>query len=166
MLKIARALFVGATFLTAIASASWADDAKPSKKFIEPPLGLGADIPDDLLFGKQALTGGKPRSRVTVRSRSKLPPSPRPILKGWKVRKIQRGDDNGWQASEPIRPGCLDSHAILSSLSEAGWTKFQNYQVRRRSLAFDARRRDGRTKRVQVDRCTGEIIHVSASYVR
>lgn len=166
MRMIAYALIASATLIMIAATTANAADANKPSKFTEPRLGLGAEIPDDLLFADDAITGDKPRSRVTVRSRKSNAPAAAPILKGWEVTDIKVNGENNWEVTEPIRPGCLDTHAIMSSLSEAGWTNFANHSTRRLSLAFDARRRDGRNKRVQVDRCTGEIIHVSASAAR
>lgn len=155
------------TSLAVAASTVSAGEIKPAKTFTKPPLGLGADIPDDLLFGGNAAGTPKSRSRVTVRSkatRNRKAKAHAPILSGWEVDDIEVVGDKTWVAAEPIRPGCLDQHAIMSSLSEAGWTEFARHSLRPRTLAFNARRRDGLTKRIQVDRCTGEIIHVSASY--
>ncbi len=158
--SISRAAVV-ATALILSAGFAAAGEVKPAKIFTEPPLGLGADVPDDVLFGNAA---GAPKSRSRVTVRSKTGKSPAPILDGWEVDDIQVVSELPWETAEPVRPGCLDPHAIMSSLSEAGWSEFSRHSLRPRTLAFNARRRDGLTKRIQVDRCTGEIIHVSASY--
>ena len=165
MRKIACAMFMGATLTVTAAASAAAGDTKTSPKFTEPRLGLGADVPDDLLFGDSVLAT-KPRSRVTVRSRKPKTSASKPILNGWAVKNIEVHGDTSWQVSEAVRPGCLDPHAIMNSLAEAGWSEFSRYSTRPRSIAFNARRRDGRTKRVQIDRCSGEIIHVSASYTK
>lgn len=166
MRLFAHALILAATVMAAATPSAFAGEAKKSKIFTEPRLGLGADIPDEVLFSNDALQSAKPRARVTVRSRKPKASSSKPILHGWAVKNIEVADDSGWQTSEAIRPGCFDSTTIMNTLIQAGWSQFARFSVRPRTIALNARRRDGRVKRVQLDRCTGEIIHVSASYTK
>jgi len=166
MRTFVRAMIVGITIVGAMNAAAFAGEIRKSSVFKEPRLGLGADIPDALLFeegadersGGHTLTVGKKR---TVRTK---PGARAPILDGWEAGGNQLASRSGWRAGEPVRAGCLASDVIMAGLLQAGWSEFDRFSMRPRTMAFNARRRDGRAKRVQVDRCTGEIIHVSASY--
>ncbi|MEO0619769.1 MAG: hypothetical protein AAFZ01_10895 [Pseudomonadota bacterium] len=176
--RATRALFKSAAVIVAtcaIATSVAADDGwqtvttvKPAPKIIDHQrFGLGADIPSDVLFAEPALTGAPAKkARVSVRRASPKTKKSSPILKGWDNLEVEVTGDTTLRVGDATRPGCLDSHAILAAMTEAGWSEFAKQDTRTRSIAFNARRRDGRIKRVQVDRCSGEIIHVSAAYTQ
>ncbi|MEL7542270.1 MAG: hypothetical protein AAGJ70_00690 [Pseudomonadota bacterium] len=169
--RSAAALFVtlgGVT--TAAASDEWQTitTAKPAPTIHDHQrFGLGAEIPSDVLFAEPSLKGtGKEKPRVSVRRASPKTTKSGPVLKGWDNLEVEVAGQKSLRVGDALRPGCLDSHAILAAMTEAGWSEFAKQDTRTRSIAFNARRRDGRIKRVQVDRCSGEIIHVSAAYTQ
>ncbi len=127
----------------------------------DPPLRSGAAYEDPRyadLYG----SGPQPRPRAeTYRPYEPYAPVPR--------ERVYRDDRDDY---DPRRPsydsrdnrtarGCPSKDEISRRLERDGWGGFQNPQVIDRNVAtIDAQRVNGRPYRLEVDRCTGEIVAV------
>ncbi|MGI9407371.1 MAG: hypothetical protein ACR2O4_13455 [Hyphomicrobiaceae bacterium] len=157
MRRFIRMMLVAATVVSLTGAAVSAQEAKRSKLFPEPPLGLGADIPDDLLFN------GDESDDQTNSSAS----ADRPAAgSNWQT-DVQPAPSN-----DEVLPwlnrttgACLDRSVVMRRLARDGWHDFHRLSLRPRTLAFNARRGRGSLRRLQVDRCSGRIIHESAAYI-
>jgi hypothetical protein len=55
--------------------------------------------------------------------------------------------------------GCISHHEIRRALVNEGWRDFQDLELRGDVAKVEARRPDGRSYALKVDRCSGEIVH-------
>jgi hypothetical protein len=113
-------------------------------------------------------------------------PPPRPRVETYRPYEPHRFDQNGpiprervyrderddayepprYSRAEPPRDsrsarGCPSKDEISRTLGNDGWGQFQNPQVIDRNIAtIDATRPNGKPYRLEVDRCTGEILAI------
>lgn len=59
-----------------------------------------------------------------------------------------------------VEPMCAPRHVIMHRLRSGGWHDIHGVELREGSVIVEARQPDGRLFRVQVDRCTGEVLRV------
>jgi hypothetical protein len=56
------------------------------------------------------------------------------------------------------RPGCTTPRAAQRALEQEGWRDFANLTLRGETAVINARRPDGRAFKLQLDRCTGDLV--------
>ncbi|MEL6421799.1 MAG: hypothetical protein AAFQ42_05105, partial [Pseudomonadota bacterium] len=102
----AAAGVLGCTFFALSVTDAAADAAKPKSAFVDQQrFGLGADVPDDLLFSDPAIDRTPNQPRVTVRRASPRITKRGPILKGWDNIAVEVEGEQGWQTSAPVKTG-------------------------------------------------------------
>lgn len=67
-----------------------------------------------------------------------------------------RGSPRDWSRYD--QRGCLSKGEIRYRLKEHGWNDFQDVEIRSDTAVVSARRPDGMTYRIEVDRCSGVIV--------
>ena len=117
----------------------------------EPPLTQGSAY-DDPRYAD--LYGHAPQRRVeTYRNDSYRDYEPRGPIPSAPVYR------DGERYAERDRPNCPSKAEISRHLEREGWRDFHNPQILGRDTAtIDAQRPNGRPFRLEVDRCTGEIL--------
>jgi hypothetical protein len=127
----------------------------------DPPPRAGTAY-DDPRYADLYGEGPRPRHRVeTYRDYAPVVPLPRERV----YRDDRYEQDRRYSERDPrdrhARAGCPSKDEISRMLESDGWSRFNNPQVLDKETAtVDAQRPNGRPYRLEVDRCSGEILAV------
>lgn len=86
-------------------------------------------------------------------------PAPHPVPPGY-VYRDRAPERSGWADRDEgaVAHGCLPHREIHRRLVEDGWHDFHDLEMRRNSALVNARRPNGDTFALKVDRCNGEVL--------
>jgi hypothetical protein len=164
-LKLQRGSAIRAALVVGLAAASLSAAQAADLYRDDPPPRAGTAY-DDPRYADLYGEGPRPRHRVeTYREYAPAVPLPRERVYRDDRRDDRYEHDRRYSERDPrdrqARAGCPSKDEISRMLESDGWSRFNNPQVLDKATAtVDAQRPNGRPYRLEVDRCSGEILAV------